>query len=165
MLFRSVRDRCTKAHEYVFLLSKSPKYYFDHEAMQEPATGRSPGNKTHKYADAYAAADNEMLRTKAGLSHIEARETRNKRSVWSVTTKPFKGAHFATFPPDLIEPCILAGCPECETVLDPFFGAGTTGLVAQKHKRNCIGIEINTEYVLLAQERINSPMFVEIIHV
>ena len=81
-------------------------------------------------------------------------DTRNRRSVWTVTTKPFKGAHFATFPPDLIEPCVLAGSPIGGTVLDPFFGAGTTGLVAQKHGRKCIGIELNPEYVEIAKARI-----------
>jgi DNA modification methylase len=150
----SVRDRCTKAHEYIFLLAKSEKYYFDTTAMQEPATGRPPGNKTHKYVAAYETADNEMLRTKAGLCEIGARETRNKRSVWTVTTKPFKGAHFAAFPPDLIEPCILAGCPEGGTVLDPFFGAGTTGMVSATHKRRTIGIELNQQYFDMACARL-----------
>ena len=121
----SVTDRCTKSHEYIFLLSKSPKYYFDHNAIKEPAI-------------------------------VAIKETRNKRDVWTVSTKPFKGAHFATFPPDLIEPCILAGCPEGGTVLDPFFGAGTTGLVAQRHNRNWIGCELNPEYAAIATTRIES---------
>jgi DNA modification methylase len=151
----SVTDRCTKAHEYIFLLSKSPTYYFDNEAMQEPATGRPPGNKKPtKGGREYAEADGEHHRTAANLHEIGARETRNRRSVWTVTTKPFKEAHFATFPPDLIEPCILAGCPAGGTVLDPFFGAGTTGLVCQKHDRNCIGIELSPVYFDIAVKRL-----------
>lgn len=153
----SVRDRCTKAHEYIFLLAKSEKYYFDSEAMQEPATNRAPGNKKPtKGGREYEAAEGERFRTAANLHNIGARETRNKRSVWTVTTKPFKGAHFATFPPDLIEPCILAGCPAGGTVLDPFGGAGTTGLVAAKTGRNAILIELNPAYAKMAQERINN---------
>ena len=170
----SVRDRCTKAHEYIFLLSKSPKYYFDSEAMKEPAkypfdnrgaradsragtSMNSVGGKTgirfggNKYGD----SDDPKHSTKSGNEYI-ATGTRNKRSVWSVTTRPFKGAHFATFPPALIEPCILAGCPEGGTVLDPFFGAGTTGLVAQRHNRKWIGCELNPEYAAIAQARIES---------
>lgn len=122
----SVRDRCTKAHEYIFLLSKSERYYFDSESIKEPVA--------------------------ASVARTE--ETRNRRSVWTVTTKPFKGAHFATFPPDLIEPCILAGCPEGGTVLDPFGGSGTTGLVAKEHGRQAILIELNPEYAEMARQRI-----------
>jgi len=103
----SVRDRCTKAHEYIFLLSKNVKYYFDYEAIKEDAVGNSPNNKKpHKHQG------QPFSRTKENLVNIQAVEKRNKRSVWTVTTKPFKGAHFATFPMDLIEPCVLAGCPE-----------------------------------------------------
>jgi len=151
----SVRDRCTKAHEYIFLLSKSPTYYFDWESMQEPATNRAPGNKKPtKGGREYAVAEGEQHRTAANLHEIGARETRNRRSVWTVTTKPFKEAHFATFTPDLIEPCILAGCPEGGTVLDPFFGAGTTGLVCQRTNRNCIGIELSPAYFDIAAKRL-----------
>jgi DNA modification methylase len=150
----SVRDRCTKAHEYIFLMSKSPKYYFDSEAMKEPSTNlgktkiRFGGNK-------YGDSDDPKHATKSGNEYTDT-GLRNKRSVWSVTTRPFKGAHFATFPPALIEPCILAGCPEGGTVLDPFFGAGTTGLVAQRHNRKWIGCELNPEYAAIAQARIES---------
>jgi site-specific DNA-methyltransferase (adenine-specific) len=150
----SVRDRCTKAHEYIFLMSKSPKYYFDSEAMKEPSTNlgktkiRFGGNK-------YGDSDDPKHATKSGNEYTDT-GFRNKRSVWSVTTRPFKGAHFATFPPALIEPCILAGCPEGGTVLDPFFGAGTTGLVAQRHNRKWIGCELNAEYAAIAQARIES---------
>lgn len=94
--------------------------------------------------------------TRHNLHKIPVRETRNRRSVWSVTTKSFKGAHFATFPPDLIEPCILAGSPKGGVVLDPFFGAGTTGLVAQRHGRRYIGIELNSEYIAIARKRLEA---------
>ena len=154
----SVRDRCTKAHEYIFLLSKGPSYYFGSDAMQEPASGRAPGNtKPTKGGRKYAVEKEVHHRTAANLHEIGAREMRNRHSVWTVTTKPFKDAHFATFPPGLIEPCILAGCPKGGTVLDPFFGAGTTGLVAQRHGRNAIGIELNPEYVRIAKRRLGLP--------
>ena len=119
----SVTDRCTKSHEYIFLLSKSQRYHFDSAAMQEPAVS--------------AAGD-----------------TRNRRSVWTVATRPFEGAHFATFPPDLIEPCVLAGAPEGGMVLDPFAGSGTTGMVAMKHGRRFVGCELNPEYCAIARARI-----------
>ncbi|MBP6749593.1 MAG: site-specific DNA-methyltransferase [Xanthomonadaceae bacterium] len=160
----SVQDRCTKAHEYLFLLSKSSRYHFDAEAIQEAALRpEGAGNKTHKGATAYADGD-EKMRTKVGLTEIGARETRNKRSVWTVPTQPFADAHFATFPPALIEPCILAGCPAGGTVLDPFGGAGTTGLVADRHGRDAILIELNPEYAAMAGARISndSPLFVNI---
>ena len=150
----SVGDRCTKAHEYIFLLSKEPKYYFDNEAIKEPSAQlgktkiRFGGNK-------YGDSDDPKHATKSGNEYTDSGK-RNKRSVWTVTKRPFKGAHFATFPPALIEPCILAGCPEGGTVLDPFFGAGTTGLVAQRHNRKWIGCELNPEYAAIAQARIES---------
>lgn len=150
----SVTDRCVKSHEYIFLLSKSAKYFFDHLSIKEPATcPRGPGNKRPYEIPGQRSGENSNL---GGSIHkIGARETRNKRSVWKVTTKPFKGAHFATFPPDLIEPCVLAGCPKDGIVLDPFFGAGTTGLVAIKNQRSFIGIEINKEYFEMAKQRIS----------
>ena len=142
----SVRDRCTKAHEYIFLLSKSPKYYYDHEAVKEPAVcDRMRGPAKHP--------DTKSTNGNGGLSRREVQPLRNRRSVWTVTTKPFKGAHFATFPPDLIEPCILAGCPEGGTVLDPFGGSGTTGKVATGNGRDAILIELNPAYVKLAENR------------
>lgn len=151
----SVTDRCTKAHEYIFLLSKSPKYYFNNEAIKEPAKRpEGPGNR--KKYDVPRQRQGTNANITEGLHKIGPKETRQKRSVWTVTTKPFKGAHFATFPPDLIEPCILAGCPEGGVVLDPFFGAGTTGLVAQKHNRKYIGIELNPEYIKIAEKRIEA---------
>ena len=150
----SVRDRCTKAHEYIFLLSKSERYFFDSEAIKEPATGRDPGNKAHKYVDAYNVGDSEKHRTKGGLLNVGPSETRNRRSVWSVATRPYKGAHFATFPPALIEPCILAGSRPSDIVLDPFMGSGTTAAVALQHGRQYLGCELNPEYGQLQQDRI-----------
>jgi DNA modification methylase len=152
----SVTDRCTKAHEYVFLLTKSARYFYDAEAIKEEATGRDPGNvNEHKHAG------QAMAETKAGLANIGASETRNKRSVWTISTKPFSGAHFAVMPPDLVEPCVLAGCPEGGTVLDPFGGAGTTALVADRLGRNAIICELNPEYVKIAKDRLegDNPLF------
>lgn len=154
----SVRDRCTKSHEYLFLLSKSPQYYFDTAAIAEQATGEAPGNtKATKGGRAYDDGATEH-RTAANLHNIGARETRNKRSVWTVATQPFSGAHFATFPPALIEPCILAGCPTAGMVLDPFGGAGTTGLVAERLGRNATLIELNPEYADLARDRLRADL-------
>lgn len=159
----SVRDRCTKAHEYIFMFSKRPKYYFDHAAMKEPAVSDHPsGNgfkrnarKSYQNADGTARGNDQQWQDVGGM--------RNRRSVWTVTTKPFKGAHFATFPPDLIEPCILAGCPQQGTVLDPFGGAGTTGLVADRLQRNAILIDLNDEYRPMAVSRLDAdqpgPLF------
>ena len=159
----SVTDRCTKAHEYIFLLSKSPKYFYDSEAVKEPALSGPPGNKTHRSATAHAEGD-EKHRTKAGLSDYAARararaeagepELRNRRSVWTIPTRPYKGAHFATFPPALIEPCILAGSRPGDIVLDPFMGSGTTAAVSIEHGRQFIGCEINPDYKPLQDERI-----------
>ena len=148
----SVRDRCTKAHEYIFLLSKSPRYYFDSEAIKEPAS--APPKKCGPKND---ASRNDSGRT--GIVRGDG-ETRNRRSVWTVSTKPFGEAHFATFPPALIEPCILAGSRLGDTVLDPFGGAGTTGLVAQQHGRNAVLTEINPEYAEIARRRIGNEAFV-----
>lgn len=148
----SVTDRCTKAHEYIFLLSKSAKYYYDHESAKEPTVTRDKSNRDRDNTK----LNNVPGRTKMAGLRTNDYEMRNKRSVWTVTTKPFKGAHFATFPPDLIEPCILAGCPVGGVVLDPFFGAGTTGLVAQKHGRNYIGIELNPSYIEIAETRLGT---------
>jgi DNA modification methylase len=144
----SVRDRCTKAHEYIFLLSKSEKYFFNSRAMQEladPANHRdSPGVRR----TAPGSADH------SGFKNGRHYETRNKRSVWTVPVRPYKGAHFATFPPALIEPCILAGTNPGDVVLDPFIGSGTTAAVALQHGRQYLGCELNPEYGALQQERI-----------
>jgi DNA modification methylase len=210
----SVRDRCTKAHEYLFLLSKSPRYYFDADAIAEPialttverlnqpnlvnqgGSDRVPGKtngamkavapashkgsrfdqgKTAKHqmdraqqgprfgGSKYGDDCSEQSRTKSGHVYTGA-ETRNKRSVWTIATQPFKEAHFATFPPSLIEPCILAGCPQGGTVLDPFGGAGTTGLVADRLQRNAMLIELNAEYIEIARRRISgdAPLLTEV---
>lgn len=150
----SVRDRCTKAHEYIFLLSKSPRYYFDTEAIKEPAlqpAGEPKLTGQHK-ADAGGFTTNG--RGNSSLGSNQGASLRNRRSVWTVAPKPFKGAHFAPFPPDLIEPCILAGCPEGGVVLDPFGGSGTTALVANRHGRNAVLCELNAEYIEIAHARI-----------
>ena len=168
----SVRDRCTKAHEYIFLLSKSDRYYFDHEAMREPASKGSAGSEFHTGKTAKhqlgRASKNRSVRpgvdTKGGgqgsgeMAYPD--ESRNRRSVWTVPTKPFAGAHFATFPTALVEPCIRAGAPAGGVVLDPFNGAGTTGLVALRNERDYIGCELNPEYASMACNRIHddAPM-------
>lgn len=154
----STRDRCTKAHEYVFLLSKSLRYHYDSDAIAEKATGEAPGNKqATKGGRAYDEGAGEH-RTAANLHNIGARETRNKRSVWRVASHPYPEAHFATYPPALIEPCILAGCPIGGTVLDPFGGAGTTGLVAERLGRNSTLIELNPDYAEMARRRIRADL-------
>jgi len=225
----SVTNRCTKAHEYIFLLSKKPKYYYDHEAIKEDSVRAGSIPKGKKYSS--ELADNKIggKHTRETLNEKPVAAKKNKRSVWTVTTKPFKGAHFATFPKDLIEPCVLAGCPEkicfdcnepyklkvdtkriprwelspddpryrpnkyenahdslngntrhsvtetkplglekqCDcktnetkagTVLDPFGGSGTTGIVAAQHNRNAVLLELNQEYIDLAKERINKEL-------
>ena len=146
----SVKDRCTKAHEYIFLLSKSQKYFYDAEAVKEPAKWERWGNQTEKKKH---PGTGKFLGGKM-LDELPIKTTKNKRSVWTIPTKPCKEAHFAVFPPNLIQPCILAGCPENGTVLDPFFGAGTTGIVAQQHNRKYIGIDISAEYCEIAKIRI-----------
>ncbi|MBP8145966.1 MAG: site-specific DNA-methyltransferase [Inhella sp.] len=197
----SVRDRCTKAHEYVFLLSKSERYHYDADAIAEDATGRAPGNHSQKGTAALEDGD-EKHRTKAGLVAYAQRQrsrrdsfkreaskraeaipgqtvgthradraesdydtdTRNKRSVWTIATQPYSEAHFATMAPELAETCIKAGCPPGGIVLDPFGGAGTTGLVADRLQRSAVLIELNPSYVELQQRRIGSdaPLFTQI---
>lgn len=154
----SVRDRCTKAHEYIFLLSKNERYFFDSEAIKEPLA--RPEEAKRKTPARFGGADKhaeagKQSRLHSGNEYVGTSDgKRNRRDVWTVSLKPFKEAHFATFPPDLIEPCVLAGAPPGGVVLDPFFGAGTTGLVAQKHGRRCIGIELNPAYVEIAKKRL-----------
>lgn len=148
----SVRDRCTKAHEYIFLLSKSPKYHFDYEAIKEPSVEFQKG-RVRQRTKINGVSFEDTMKLKLP-NECAVTEFRNKRSVWSVTTKSFKGAHFATFPPDLIEPCILAGARPNDLVLDPFAGAGTVGLVCKQLGREFIGIEINPEYVKIAETRL-----------
>ena len=152
----SVKDRCTKAHEYIFMLSKSPRYYYDADAVKEPSV-QDPrffgngGAKDTRGEQGYSSASGAQRDNSGGYGTTG---NRNRRSVWTVSTKPFSGAHFATFPPSLIEPCILAGCHEGGTVLDPFGGAGTTGLVAARHGRNAVLCELNPEYAAMARARI-----------
>jgi site-specific DNA-methyltransferase (adenine-specific) len=149
----SVRDRCTKAHEYVFLLTKSERYFYDAEAVSEAATHAGKTVKTNGAAGMEGFGDG--MRTRAGFARgIVVGPTRNRRSVWTITTKPYSGAHFAVMPPDLVQPCILAGCPEDGTVLDPFAGSGTTLAVAAELGRSGIGCELNPEYIALAERRI-----------
>ncbi len=153
----SVKDRCTKAHEYIFLLSKSNKYFFDSEAMQETANRpEGPGNKTHRHSNLGIYVNGSAQKN---IAKIGARETRNRRSVWSVATRPYKGAHFATFPPALIEPCILAGSRANDIVLDPFIGSGTTAQVALQHGRKYLGCELNQDYEKLQNERLRQNSF------
>jgi DNA modification methylase len=150
----SVTDRPTKAHEYIFLLAKSERYYYDHEAVKEQAeTKPMPRNKNSEHYN--ASLGNGSDRFSAGERVYGEDGMRNKRSVWTVATNPYKEAHFATFPPDLIKPCILAGCPAGGTVLDPFGGSGTTGQVALELGRNAILIELNPEYAKLIEQRTN----------
>jgi hypothetical protein len=204
----SVKDRPTKSHEYIFLLSKSTSYYYDYQAILEPAAydGRKDtffkGSEKYKNSgqtfaerghqrwsqrmppiggkkavaegvhSTYSGNTPEYqkmrgFKTKEQIDNpqhhgsdiagmdLEGLPARNKRDVWHVATQSYKEAHFATFPPALIEPCILAGCPEGGTVLDPFNGTGTTGLVAIKHRRNYIGIELNPKYIELTHKRLN----------
>ncbi|HHV09997.1 MAG TPA: site-specific DNA-methyltransferase [Clostridiales bacterium] len=196
----SVTDRCTKSHEYIFLLSKSAHYYYDNEIIKEHCvqdemangfrdgaycnnetfdntaggTRKNKGNykvptgwdteegshgtihrtgRTRYGGNKYTANPEQFYRTKSGNAY-EPREKKNKRSVWTVATKGFKEAHFATFPEELITPCILAGCPQGGIVLDMFFGSGTTGMAAVRNFRNFIGIEINPEYKKMADRRL-----------
>ncbi len=150
----SVRDRCTKAHEYIFLLSKSPKYYYDYEAVKETAVGGASGNKVR--TDATIRSPHFKKGTVASGVPWEGKEKRNRRSVWTVNLKPYKGAHFATFPPTLIEPCVLAGSRENDIVLDPFMGSGTTAAVALQNNRQYLGCELNSDYADLQKQRIKS---------
>jgi len=156
----SVTDRCTKAHEYIFLLSKRAKYYCDMEAIREEGGDGSDrwGGKRMELDTPKAFGGNAVIGQPANrpLRAFEYNGTRNKRSVWTVPTAPYPDAHFATYPPKLIEPCILAGCPESGVVLDPFMGAGTTALVAYRNNRNYVGIELNPEYRELAEKRIDT---------
>jgi DNA modification methylase len=148
----SVTDRCTKAHEYIFFLSKSPHYYFDSAAIKEKAaqnrwSGKKPMNLNN-------TKDTNGIFGGLTRERDMMPEYRNRRSVWTVATKPYRGAHFATFPPTLIEPCISVGAPTGGMVLDPFLGSGTTAAVAARLQRHYIGIELNPAYVKLARSRL-----------
>lgn len=177
----SVLDRCTKAHEYLFLLSKSERYYYDSGAIKEqcewgdhPRNGvpdreddkapgqpcqsgiskvRRSGNKERKAREDHGGVAGDSRHQAFGVPWTDDTGTRNRRSVWTVATQPFSGAHFATMPPNLVEPCVLAGSRVGDLVLDPFFGSGTTGMVAEKHGRKWIGFDLNPEYEKLQNER------------
>ena len=150
----SVRDRCTKAHEYVFLLSKGPRYFFDSDAIKEPSVraGDIPGGKGH-YIQHSAGGHNKDGLVACGQRPVA--EKRNRRSVWTIATKPYKGAHFATFPEKLIEPCILAGAGLGDVVLDPFMGSGTTAAVAKRLGCYYMGCELNPENAPLIAARLS----------
>ncbi len=151
----SVTDRPTKAHEQVFLLSKNARYFYDADAIREDDLG-TDHPRTILSGQPSLEPSNGLAPPNVGLRKAEGRNGagRNRRSVWTVATQPYAGAHFATFPPKLIEPCILAGCPEGGTVLDPFAGAGTTGMVARRHGRAFVGVELSPKYAAMARGRI-----------
>ena len=158
----SVKDRPTKAHEMIYLLAKSPKYFYDAEAVMEEAVTKEnrPPAVVRERIYNYNSKNNQLRKdprfATRPISVKSSYETRNRRDVWTVATKPYKGAHFATFPPDLIEPCVLAGSREGDVVLDPFGGSGTTGYVARKHGRKYIIIDINPKYAELAKQRVGA---------
>lgn len=155
----SIKDRCTKSHEYIFLLAKSPKYYFDSEAIHEKAvtSGTIPTNNPRYGGNKYTATPEKFYRTKSGNAYIDW-EFRNKRDVWTVQTQPLKEAHFATFPEKLVADCIKAGCPESGIILDPFMGSGTAAIVARKLNRKYIGFELNPEYIQIADKRLKKEL-------
>jgi DNA modification methylase len=148
----SVQDRCTKAHEYIFLMSKSSKYYYDIDSIKEPLKGEP--ETRNKNAEGYQADYAHGDRFSKGERVFGADGMANKRSVWTVNTKPYAGAHFAVFPTELIEPCIMAGAPVGGVVLDPFMGSGTTAQVAQHLNRQYLGCELNPEYKPLQDRRL-----------
>jgi len=166
----SVTDRPTRAHEQIFLLTKRPSYYFDAQAIREPAVSPFDDGATWEERKAAGATWGNVENPKSGggtqravlgagvSAHLGDGRTRNRRDVWTVATRPFADAHFATFPPDLIEPCVLAGAPRGGVVLDPFAGAGTTGLVAVRAGREFVGVELNPDYAALARERIETDI-------
>lgn len=185
----SVTDRPTRSHEYLFLLTKSKRYYYNHEAIKEPAKYESEQrykrgrSDSHKYADGGPGSQTiakgfDHIKKKSACSFARKTATkgkpgapdqhradrddiqycgsRNKRSVWTISTSSYNGAHFAVFPPKLVEPCIKAGCPEGCVVLDPFTGSGTTGMVAVRNRRNAVLVELNPDYLSLQEERVSN---------
>jgi DNA modification methylase len=155
----SVTDRCTKSHEYLFMLTKSAKYYFDNEAIKEDAkwsSDKRAGEGRLTYDGKRQGANGTGQE-----AFVSIVDKRNRRSVWTIPTKPFRGAHFAVMPEALVEPCILASSRQDDTILDPFTGSGTVAVVALRHERNFIGTELNPEYVNIAKQRISdaNPMF------
>lgn len=158
----SVRDRCTKAHEYVFLLSKSERYYFDGEAIMEPVAASTVERLSQPTLQQQEGSCRVPGKTNGNMKAVGRTDKRNRRSIWTVATQPYKGAHFATFPPALIEPCILAGSRPGDIVLDPFMGSGTTAAVALQHGRQYLGCELNPAYQPLQEARIANavgPLF------
>ena len=152
----SVRDRCTKSHEYIFMLTKQSRYYFDNQAIKEPSANL--GKTKIKFGDnKYGDSNEPKYATKSGNEYIDT-GTRNKRDVWTIPTRPFKGAHFAVMPEAIVEPCILSSSRKGDTVLDPFTGSGTVAVVSVKHQRNFIGVELNPEYVDIANKRITDSV-------
>jgi DNA modification methylase len=150
----SVKDRCTKSHEYLFLLSKSPRYQYDHLAMREASTSKEVGSMN---VGARRKLPSGALGGQSGRSYSKARSSssgRNRRTVWSIHPRPFPGAHIAVMPEALVEPCVLAGSSPTDLVLDPFMGSGTVGLVALRHGRDFVGVEINPNYAAIAEARI-----------
>ena len=151
----SVTDRCTKSHEYLFLLSKSARYYFDNQAIKEPGVSEIGDAQIRFGGSKYGDSDDPKHATKSGDVWVKPEDgLRNKRDVWTINTKPFKGAHFAVMPEALVEPCILAGSKEGDTILDPFSGSGTVGLVALTNNREYLGVELNPQYAEMSVERI-----------
>lgn len=159
----SAKDRCTRSHEHIFLLSKEKHYYFDALAISEPISpvtalrkkaGRGAGKYSVPVPGQPQTQNMNKPRAKGSITDEMISPVRNKRDVWLINTVPYKGGHFAAYPPKLAETCILAGCPTGGVVLDPFFGSGTTGLAAKTHDRHYIGIELNTDFCSLARERI-----------
>lgn len=142
----SVTDRPTRAHEYVFLLTKRARYFYDAGAIREQGTNRHPGNATHKQT--------ALGGTKTGLCLIGASETRNARDVWTITPEPFAEAHFATMPPELARRCVRAGSRRSDVVLDPFMGAHTTAIIALQEGRRSLGCELNPDYLAIGQRRL-----------
>ena len=159
----SVKDRCTKSHEYIFLLTKSARYFYDAEAVKEPNSLATVERAKYNWCkpDTKASKYQEMNGLNRDGAYPISETGRNRRSVWTITTKPFKEAHFATFPEEIPRTCILAGSKKGDTILDPFSGAGTTGVVAEKLDRKYIGIELNPQYTKLAEDRIYNvqPLF------
>lgn len=164
----SVKDRCTRCHEHIFLFSKSKQYFFDYKAISEPVTestkerlkrGIAGSNKYGAPIPGQPKVQTINLpRGHGTISDGDINPLRSKRDVWIVNTVPFKGGHYAAYPPKLVESCILAGCPVGGVVLDPFMGSGTTGMVAKQHDRHYVGIEINPEFAALAEARIGGDL-------
>lgn len=152
----SIKDRCTKSHEYIFLLSKSSRYHYDNDAIKEPSTDPE-SYKPHRRRNEDKRSADKLFTTKVG-NNAQGKfyPTKNKRSVWTVIPKPYKDAHFAVFPPKLIEPCVLAGCPPGGVVLDPFSGSGTTGAVSLENGRKFVGVELNPDYIALSKNRLSN---------